>query len=162
MPKVSKVGKFRKTAAAAAASSAARETVSKSRKSEPEDDKTLEKPNETPKIPTETALSRGQRRRQAKREQYLRKEKMILSSLQLKKADEQKKRIDGLDALKAALMDTVQEKDDNKKKETNTTTPHIATNKAKQRIVASELNHMSLVLQHPAYQSNPFEALQDC
>ena len=64
--------------------------------------------------PTATApaasLSRGQRKRQAKRDQYLRREKLILSSLQLQKAQEQARRIDGLDAMKEALLATVVDK----------------------------------------------------
>ena len=56
------------------------------------------------------SLSRGQRKRQAKRDQYLRREKLILSSLQLQKAQEQARRIDGLDAMKEALLATVVEK----------------------------------------------------
>jgi hypothetical protein len=49
------------------------------------------------------ALSRGQRKRLAKREQFLKREKMVMSSLLLKKLEEQKGKIDGLDAIKEAL-----------------------------------------------------------
>ena len=63
--------------------------------------------NASNEVPTrrqaEDGLSRGQRKRNAKKEQYLRRENMILSTLALRRKDEQKKRIDGLDALKEAL-----------------------------------------------------------
>ena len=53
------------------------------------------------------ALSRGQRKRQAKRDQYLKREHMIMTSLKLKREDEQKKRIDGLDSIREALLASV-------------------------------------------------------
>ena len=52
------------------------------------------------------ALSRGQRKRLAKREQFLKREKMVMSSLRLKKLEEQKGKLDGLDAIKEALTAT--------------------------------------------------------
>jgi hypothetical protein len=129
MPKVSKVGKFRKAAAAS-----------------------KEKPN----AQDETAnLSRGQRTRQAKREQYLKREKMILSTLKLQREEEQKHRLDGLDALKEALITTTTT---STPEQTTTQTP--TTNKGKKYVAAREMEHMKLVLQHPAFQSNPFEAIQ--
>lgn len=127
MPKVSKAGKFRKAAAAP-------------------------KKDEAP-----TALSRGQRKRQAKREQYLKREKMILSSLQLKKQEEQKHRLDGLDALKEALA-TV---DTSTSQALNANKPVASyTLKGRKKLAAREMQHMNLVLDHPAFQSNPFETIQ--
>mmetsp|Transcript_23423 Transcript_23423/g.55460 ORF Transcript_23423/g.55460 Transcript_23423/m.55460 type:complete len:253 (+) Transcript_23423:101-859(+) len=109
-------------------------------------------------------LSRGQRRRQAKREQFLRKEKMILSSLILQQNNEQKKRIDGLDAIKKALMETEDtdrscqiSKTDTKKPELH----HISTIKAKRKLVANEIEHVNLILQHPSFQKNPFATMQE-
>ena len=69
-------------------------------KNKNEDDNDNDEPGTKASQPS---LSRGQRKRQAKHEKFLKKEKMILSSLMLKKQDEQKKRIDGLDAIKQAL-----------------------------------------------------------
>jgi hypothetical protein len=91
--------------------------------------------------PGKQNLSRGQKRRLAKREQYLKREKMILSSLQLKEQEEQKTRIDGLDAIRDALMKT-------SKKGGKTTTEQNSsynTNRAKKRLVANETQHMGLV-----------------
>ena len=91
----------------------------------------------------------------------------------LQKEDEQKKRIDGLDALKEALMETVAKsaatatattsggEEGTTAVKTTKPGPTITSNKAKQQILPSELNHMSLVLQHPSFQANPFEALQE-
>lgn len=177
MPKANKVGKSRKAAAAAktaatgsllGASAAAADAKNKQQPQPPSKD---EGTNQTTKNSVsqgkppqeETALSRGQRKRLAKREQYLKKEKMIMSTLKLHKQEEQKKRIDGLDALKEALMDTMKgdNKSTEKEEEEEKPTVAIKSNKAKQKVVASELNRMGLVLQHPAFQSNPFEAMQE-
>jgi ABC-type dipeptide/oligopeptide/nickel transport system ATPase component len=118
------------------------------------------KNDEDPGTEESQILSRGQRKRLAKREQFLRREKLVLSSLKLKSQEEQKRRIDGLDAIKEALMNT-----------TKTQTPegtdddphtnHYTTNNAKKALVASELEHMSLVMQHPAFKANPFETMQE-
>ena len=202
MPKVSKVGKFRQTAAFArntttsnkSHGSKANNITPKNKEYDPameldkihvpspkslsavEKDATfdnkVQKSDATPhniKSTTKTTtatneeslLSRGQRKRQAKRDQYLRKEKMILLSLQLQKEQDQKKRMDGLDALKEALLETVQESPTTKPATTSLTQNVVVkSNKAKQRLASSELVHMSLVLQHPVFQSNPFETIQ--
>ena len=60
--------------------------------------------------PSTQTLSRGQRRRQAKRDQYRKREQMILSSLRLKSQEEQKGRIDGLDAIREALKTCTDDK----------------------------------------------------
>ena len=120
--------------------------------------------NNEPDIPQTQQLSRGQRKRQAKREQFLRKEKMILSSLMLQRQEDQKKRIDGLDAIKQALMNTTAknkvagEDDDGN---TRAEPQHVSTNKAKRKLVASEVEHINLILQHPAFKEDPFETMQE-
>ncbi len=113
--------------------------------------------------PKTQQLSRGQRKRQAKREQFLKKEKMILSSLMLQRQEEQKKRIDGLDAIKQALMDATAQDTNGEQANNSTVKPiqHITTNKAKRKLVAKEIEHVNLILQHPAFKSNPFETMQD-
>lgn len=139
MPKVSKAGKFRKAAAKQA--------------------EHQQTDNATKTIAGAPTLSRGQRRRQAKREQYLKREKMILSSLQLKREEEQKKRIDGLDALKQALS-TVDTTTTTTSEQEDTQAVSTTTLKAKKNLATREMQHMNLVLQHPEFQSNPFEAIQ--
>lgn len=61
----------------------------------------------TTNAPSHIGLSKGQKKRLLKREQYMKKERMILSTLKLRKQLEQSKRIDGLDAMKEALLNAV-------------------------------------------------------
>jgi len=123
--------------------------------------------NNEPDIPPSQQLSRGQRKRQAKHVQFLKKEKMILSSLMLLRQDEQKKRIDGLDAIKQALMDTSDKDKSGDNTNNNNSTPIqqevqlVSTNKAKRKLVAKEVQHMNLILQHPAFKKDPFETMQE-
>lgn len=118
------------------------------------------KTDDTLGIRESQTLSRGQRKRLAKREQYLRREKMVLSSLNLYSQEEQKKRIDGLFAIKEALMTTT-------KSETSctpSTNEHqklYNTNKSKKALISPELQRMSLVMQHPSFKANPFETMQE-
>ena len=126
-------------------------------------------------------LSRGQRKRNAKREQYLKREKMILSTLSLKRKEDQTKRIDGLDALKEALEGVMNKpttqteasttntnitsntnnNNNNTKTTTTTKIPSMTTNKAKQNLAVNEITHMNLVLQHPSFRSNPMETIKE-
>ena len=127
------------------------------------DQKTGEMQKSISVAPKTQQLSRGQRKRQAKREHFLKKEKMILSSLMLQRQEEQKKRIDGLDAIKQALMDTSAKSrnDQNTDSSTKKAVQHVATNKAKRKLVAKELEHVNLILQHPAFKRDPFETMQE-
>mmetsp|Transcript_17196 Transcript_17196/g.35290 ORF Transcript_17196/g.35290 Transcript_17196/m.35290 type:complete len:256 (-) Transcript_17196:103-870(-) len=185
MPKVSKVGKFRAKAAASPAAVPKRTVVAPS----PGKDKATDaaETNESNSIvtppsthgaaatcsdaakPAKHALSRGQRKRQAKREQYLRREKMVLSTLRLEQEKEQKGRIDGLDSIREALMESVAGKKTGGKdgsvkeasKEEEKLSDSIETNKAKKNLAGKELTHMGLVLQHPAFKSDPFGAIRE-
>ena len=123
---------------------------------------------DTPEIVLENqALSRGQRKRQAKREQYLKKEKLILSTLMLQKKEEQKRRIDGLDAIREALLDTTKTPTDSStakegsKEDEHHNSINYGTNRAKKAIVASEIERMNLVMEHPAFQKDAFGAIQE-
>lgn len=136
MPKLAKVGTFRKTAAAAA-------------------------PKNNPKEGGEEELSRGQRKRLQKREQYLQKEKMILSTLKLKRQEEQKNQIDGMDAIRSALLDTVEAKEAETETPVPITAPLIKSNKSKQSLVQKEVAHLNLVRQHPAFQADPFATIRE-
>mmetsp|Transcript_60370 Transcript_60370/g.67500 ORF Transcript_60370/g.67500 Transcript_60370/m.67500 type:complete len:300 (+) Transcript_60370:86-985(+) len=148
-------------------------------------EKTGTNDNDDGTTPVAPVLSRGQRKRLAKRETFLKKEKMILASLVLRKQDEQKKRIDGLDAIKEALMNTTtttsnnnDQGENNRSGNTTTTTKsssssadlsqellenihHVSSNKAKRKLVGKEVENMGLILQHPAYQQDPFDTLQE-
>lgn len=108
-------------------------------------------------------LSRGQRKRQAKREQYLRREQMVLASLKLKRADEQKKRIDGLDAIKEALMATVSTKEEGA--DADSKQQHrpnlLKSNKSRKRLLEKEAAQLNLVLQHPSFNADPFSTMRE-
>ena len=114
-------------------------------------------------------LSRGQKKRQAKREKYIRREKMILSSLKLAKQEEQKGKIDGLESLREALIETTtattcQQREQQQQSSTNTPSQQGAvtnTNKSKRRLVADEVEHLDLVLRHPRFAANPFETISE-
>ena len=148
MPKVGKSSKLQRAARRAAVSEPL--PVTGAKKQEADNDDELETPGPQ-------KLSRGQRKRQAKREQYLRKERMILSSLKLKSQEEQRKRIDGLDAIKEALMNTTKEE----KNEEEDATKSYPSNKSRQQVLAQEVQHLGLVFQHPAFKENPFGAIQE-
>lgn len=119
-------------------------------------------------------MSKGQRKRLAKRNQYLKKENMVLASLKLKKEDEQKKRIDGLDALKEALLSTVAGNNDvtNKEKMSQAEGEELSTlnlvqkpsllktNKSRQLLIKEEVVQMNLVLKHPSFVADPFATIR--
>ena len=105
-------------------------------------------------------LSRGQRKRQAKRDQYLKRENMVLNSLQVKRMEEQKGKIDGLDAIKEALKQALKQEIIASEKGMATETI-IKTNKSKEKLAQKEVSHMNLVLEHPSFQINPFATIQE-
>eukprot|EP00979_Chaetoceros_neogracilis_P009378 scaffold2132_cov183-Chaetoceros_neogracile.AAC.3 len=153
MPKVKRVAKSRSKAAAASILSSTK-TIADVDKIE-----NTEKGSDAAQN-----LSRGQRKRMLKREQYLRREKMVLSTLKLKKLEDQQDRLDGLDAIKDALSDTVKKNQQSSKersKEKSDKAESAKTNKAKKGIAQKELSHFNLVLQHPSFQSNPFATMQE-
>jgi len=134
MPKVAQVGKFRKTAAESA--------------------------SQTKDAKDASTLSRGQKKRLAKREQYLRREKLVMSSLRLQRQEEQKKRIDGMDAIKEALLSTVSIE---KKKEMEPSKkPNLLkSNKSRKKLVEKEVTQISLVMEHPAFKADPFATIRE-
>ena len=106
------------------------------------------------------ALSRGQRKRLAKREQFLKRERMVMSSLRLKKLEEQKGKLDGLDAIKEALPSTTSTATDAQSSTHAVNQLSSQTVKAKKNLANSEIGHMGLVLEHPSFKENPFAAIQ--
>jgi hypothetical protein len=183
MPKISKVGKFRKAAADTA--TPANTPISKGKVALGSKESSLAatinaavttaaaaktESNEASHTNDGTNLSRGKRKRLAKRGQYLKKERLILSSLKLTKEEEQKKRIDGLDAIKEALLATVKktetsdtatetvEKEEEKEEEKLSM---LRTNKSRQLLMQKEVAQMSLVLQHPSFQADPFATIRE-
>ena len=152
MPKVKRVANSRSKAAAVSLLSSTKNIA-------------VDKKDGTEKGPDATEnLSRGQRKRMLKRDQYLRRETMVLSTLKLKKIEEQKGRIDGLDAIKDALSETVkksQQMSNDSTEEIHDKSEAAKTNKAKKDIAQKELTHFNLVLQHPSFQSDPFATMQE-
>ena len=159
MPKIAKPTKLRREARRLAASGPLPSLSLKEQKSlqEPDSDEVNQGSDS---VGPQQPLSRGQRKRQAKRDAYLKKEQMILSSLRLKAQDEQKKRIDGLDAIREALLNTVTTQDGEMDNQ-NMKPTHATTNKAKQRLLVREVEHLNLVLQHPAFQADPFATMEE-
>lgn len=111
------------------------------------------------------SLSRGQRKRLAKREQYLKRERMVMSSLRLKRLEEQKGKLDGLDAIREALASTTTSSSDAVSREAQSSpqsTEKLSSHtvKAKKNLANEEIGHMGLVLEHPSFVENPFAAIQ--
>jgi hypothetical protein len=147
MPKVSKTSKLNRVARRVAASGPLTTTPPSKEVEEDQADANQE-------------MSRGQRKRQAKRGTFLKREKLILSSLKLKSEEEQKKRIDGLDAIREALLNTTKNTKAEKAAE-DASQMQATTNKSKKRLMMKEVEHFNLVLQHPAYQQDPFATMQE-
>ena len=156
MPKVSRVGKFRQTAKAAAPSAPSKDNAA-TEVGTPVGGIVFRRSR---RRRGGTNLSRGQKKRMAKREQYLRKERLVMASLMLKKEEEQAKRIDGLDALKAALLSTTtdDQKDDDEKQQQAPNA--LKTAKSRQSLLQRESNQLQLVMQHPAFQADPLATIQ--
>lgn len=159
MPKVSKVGRFRATAAVDKEKQNITVSTSCFAKDKVDALMTTSSPRDVHDNNSShfESRSRGQRRRLAKREQYLKREHMILSSLRLSREQEQKNKIDGIDSLWKALP-TVS-KDEEAGRSDNSQL--IRKNKQKKNIAVEEVVHYNLVLQHPSFQSNPFETMQE-
>ena len=159
MPKVSKVGRFRANE---------KKVISEVAADSTKDGATATDTNVI--TADKQALSRGQRKRAAKREQYLKREKMVMASLKLKKQDEQRGRLDGLDALRDALISSdksgaaAQRKGGEKGAKESAAAPKpvpCSTNRAKKNLAGREVAHMNLVLEHPSFKANPFATLQE-
>ena len=179
MPKATQVGKFRSASRASSrdvkGAPLSSEYVSQHKKKDGTTTTSVAtKTGDDTHFPNEkddVVLSRGQKKRLAKREQYLNKEKMVLSSLRLQRLEEQKGKIDGLDAIRDALSEAVTSNLHSKSKlSTNSINddskcnkskiPLHNTNKAKKALANAEITHMGLVLQHPSFVANPFAAIQ--
>ncbi|KAL3780081.1 hypothetical protein ACHAW5_004565 [Stephanodiscus triporus] len=187
MPKATKVGKFR--AASRASSRDVRAAPLTSQQQSPSSSKNTKDADggisdrldanaimndaAAPRFPKEgddAPLSRGQRKRLAKRDQYLKRENMVMSSLRLRRLDDQVGKLDGLDAIREALGEAASTQSSvvvaaaagggggggggaNKALTCN-------TNRSKRALANSEISHMGLVLRHPAFNEDPFEAIR--
>jgi hypothetical protein len=160
MPKISKVGRFRATAAVDREKQKISVPPSCFGKDKvdalvtTDSSSAIMRDNNSSKM---ESRSRGQRRRMAKREQYLKREHMILSSLRLSREHEQKNKIDGFDSLWKALPTVSKEEEAGR----SDTAQLIRKNKQKKNIAIEEVVHYNLVLQHPSFQTNPFGTMQE-
>jgi len=112
-------------------------------------------------------LSRGQKRRMLKHKRHLKREEMILSSLRLKKQDDQRGKLDGMDAIKEALSQTIQRNREISRQKSPSSAAEVTgdlltkSNKDKRNVAQTEIPHLNLVLQHPSFQANPFATMQE-
>lgn len=178
MPKATKVGKFRSAARASSRDVRGAPLTSQFLAQKKKGGGTIKDDDAaTADVPGEEkeALSRGQRKRLAKRDQYLKREKMVMSSLRLQRLEEQKGRLDGLDAIREALLGSgasspsksmiAAAKEISKSASTaeNATIKKplpCNTNKSKKTLANTEISHMGLVLEHPSFKEDPFAAIQ--
>ena len=109
--------------------------------------------------PAQAALSRGQRKRQAKRAQFNTRQLLIQNSLRLRNTNAL-----GVTTLQHAI-DSVDKEDhigiDNNAPPAGAAVK-VSTVHANQRrtLERSEAEHVDLVLQHPVFDADPFQAIQ--
>ena len=124
-------------------------------------------PSLFPREGDDEPLSRGQRKRLAKRDQYLKRENMVLSSLRLKRLEGQVGKLDGLDAIREALGVASSSSSSSSSGAAavegggaKKVPPTCDTNKSRRALANAEISHMGLVLRHPAFNEDPFEAIR--
>ncbi|CAK4083317.1 unnamed protein product [Aphanomyces euteiches] len=109
----------------------------------------------------ESALSRGQRKRQKRREAFLKKMGMVQRTV-LQKEKEAKKASSGtfgdLEELQQSLFSETVAPSTGSTAEPKATSK--LTGKQKKRLAMHELGHLKAVHTHPAFQANPFAAIQ--
>lgn len=173
MPKATKVGKFRSASKASSRDVRASPLTSQSNLSSEKKKlvdvhpKNTDDSNEDafPNEMDDAPLSRGQRKRLAKREQYLKRENMVMSSLRLRRLDDQKGKLDGLDAIREALTTSTTSSSSSvsvaqQQKQAPNKLMTCNTNKSKRTLANSEISHMGLVLSHPKFNEDPFAAIR--
>lgn len=170
MPKATKVGKFRSASKASSRDVRASPLTSQSNLSyekkklvdiHPKNADDTNK-DEFPHERDDAPLSRGQRKRLAKRDQYLKRENMVMSSLRLRRMDDQKGKLDGLDAIREALTTSTSSSVSvaQQQKQAPNKLMTCNTNKSKRTLANSEISHMGLVLSHPKFNEDPFAAIR--
>jgi hypothetical protein len=172
MPKATKVGKFRSASKASSRDVRAAPLTSQSNPSSdnkklgeahPKNTDDTKNDDEFPSERDDAPLSRGQRKRLAKREQYLKRENMVMSSLRLRRLDDQKGKLDGLDAIREALTTSTTSSSSvsvTKQQQAPNKLMTCNTNKSKRTLANSEISHMGLVLSHPKFNEDPFAAIK--
>lgn len=151
MPKAARVGKFRQAAKAVAATAPTPPAGAATTTTTTTDEAAT------------TTLSRGQKKRMQKREQYIRRNRLVMASLKLKHEQDQAKRIDGLDAIKEALVATTTAASAEAAAEASHCQPHnlLRSQKSRQKLLKRESNQLELVMQHPAFQADPMATIRE-
>ena len=185
MPKATKVGRFRAASRAssrdvrAAPLTSQQQSSSSSQKKKDANEKISDHdlldadsvindataPPPFPREGDDAPLSRGQRKRLAKRDQYLKRENMVLSSLRLKRLEGQVGKLDGLDAIREALGEASSSSSSSgaaavERGGAKKVPPTCDTNRSRRALANAEISHMGLVLRHPAFNDDPFEAIR--
>jgi hypothetical protein len=179
MPKATKVGKFRAASRAssrdvrAAPLTSQQQSSSSSQKKKDANEKVSDHDlldadaiinDATPRDGEDAPLSRGQRKRLAKREQYLKRENMVMSSLRLKRLEGQVGKLDGLDAIREALVEASSSSSSGAAAAegggARKAPPTCDTNRSRRALANAEISHMGLVLRHPAFNDDPFQAIR--
>jgi hypothetical protein len=102
-------------------------------------------------------LSRGQRKREKRKAAFLKKVAFGHEALKLHNEEQKKQGVDGLGSLTSCLPSLEEAKSNNQKIKN----AGIKTNKSKTRVAASEIKLLHQVHEHPAFQADPFAALQE-
>lgn len=105
------------------------------------------------------SLSRGQKKRQTKKQKYLKKQEMIQNSLQLHQEYKNSKTIENFYEIKEQLTMLEEEKWGGDIKIINV--PKIKSNRSKKSTTVKEIENLNLVLQHPNFIKSPFEAIKE-
>ena len=89
-----------------------------------------------------------------------------MSSLRLRRLEDQVGKLDGLDAIREALRDASSSSRSSGNAEKGKGTPppmsssSCNTNRSRRALVNAEISHMGLVLSHPAFNDDPFSAIR--
>jgi hypothetical protein len=110
-----------------------------------------------------SALSRGQRKRQKRRDAFLKKMGMVQRSTLQREKENKKEKIAGmfgdLEDLQKSLF-AIQASSKAQEKTDQTKSVSQMTGKQKKRLIMHELVHLKAVHTHPAFKANPFAAIQ--
>mmetsp|Transcript_43257 Transcript_43257/g.74681 ORF Transcript_43257/g.74681 Transcript_43257/m.74681 type:complete len:229 (+) Transcript_43257:44-730(+) len=104
------------------------------------------------------ALSRGQRKRAARRERFLKKMNLVNQAKSVEELSKQ-----GVLGSLGSIKDVLLNSDIIASSKTNAAKApqKVVHNKAKKTVAAQEVQHLSLVLKHPQFMKDPIAAIQE-
>ncbi|GMH51262.1 hypothetical protein TrRE_jg11352 [Triparma retinervis] len=161
MPKANKVGKTRQSSKSNQQFAPPSTSISSSSSIAPNETNGIDGDSQSPTIPKGDGLSRGQKKRLAKRQAYEKRMQRVNTSLNLTELRE-KKKVQGMMGGMEDALEGVEVKEKGgaggaEKKEEKKVL--VNTNHRKHVVGVSEVSHMKLVLEHPEFKSNPFGAI---